>query len=200
MLHFRISLLGAIAAAALVGCSDSNPPVPFEERQEQTSASAAPVAEPQPTAVAESEAEQKASPAPTPRDGADEPIVDWPTGLTDRSGVRVGPYFSRDELRAINGKFLQEELKPGWQLERVVEVLGKPTRISRTNGLTGKSPEQVKKFMDDPLIPPDVKAHLSKVLETCTWSFADDPDTYFIMLGFEDGQLTKHGIVLKVPK
>lgn len=116
-------------------------------------------------------------------------FAELPAGLTPGGGVTVGPTFSRDELRDIAGRFIQNEIKPGWQLEEVIAVLGKPTKFTRSNGFIGQAPEQQKKFMEDPLIPPTVKRQMQKELVICTWSDSKDPGSIFIMLGFQDGVL-----------
>lgn len=123
--------------------------------------------------------------ATEPYDGT----VELPAGLTTAGGVKVGPNFSRKELRDIAGRFIQNEIQPGWTLERVLAVMGKPTKFSRTNGFTGQTPEQQKQFLDEPLIPPSVKRQMQKELVICTWSDKEDPGSIFIMLGFEDGVL-----------
>jgi hypothetical protein len=128
--------------------------------------------------------------------------VPWPTGTTPFGGVKVGPAFSKEELKAVAGRFIQRGIMPGWTLDEVLAVLGTPTTFSRTDGFIGMSPGQKQKFLDDPLIPPDVKASMKDVLEICTWSYADDPETYFISLGFENGRLLDgdHAIALRLPK
>jgi len=127
-------------------------------------------------------------------------LADWPTGITTSSGVKIGPYFSKGELTAIAGKIIQQGIGPGWELRRVIGVLGRPTKVSRFDGYLGMSPDAVKEFKDNPLIPPDVKAHMSKVRETCTWSCAEEPETHFILLGFEEGRLVEtDGIMIRLP-
>lgn len=116
-------------------------------------------------------------------------FAELPAGLTPGGGVTVGRTFSRDELRDIAGRFIQNEIKPGWDLEKVIAVLGKPTKFARSNGFIGQTPEQQKKFLEDPLIPPSVKRQMQKELAICTWSDSKDPDSIFIMLGFQDGVL-----------
>lgn len=113
-----------------------------------------------------------------------------PTGLTGIFGERVGPDFTTEELRAVAGRFIQNEVRPGWELQRVLELLGKPSTFSRTNGLVGQSPEQQKKFMEDPLVPPAVKRNMLKELVICTWNDSGDPDNRFIKLAFVDGRLS----------
>jgi hypothetical protein len=120
-----------------------------------------------------------------PYDGS----AELPTGLTSAKGVKVGPNFSRKELREIAGRFIQNEIQPGWTLDRVLAVMGKPSNFSRTNGFAGQTPEQQKQFLEEPLIPPSVKRQMQKELVICTWSEKEDPDSLFIMLGFEDGVL-----------
>jgi len=89
--------------------------------------------------------------------------ANWPSGLTDPSGARVGRYFSREELTRIAGKIIQRGIGPGWRLHNVVEILGTPTKVSRMGGSIGMSPEDVREFMGNPLIPPDVKANMNRV-------------------------------------
>lgn len=115
--------------------------------------------------------------------------AELPTGLTSTQGVRLGPHFSREELREVAGRFIQNEIQPGWQLERVIAVMGKPTVFQRTNGLSWHPPEKRKQFLEDPLIPPSVKREMQKETAICTWSDKEDPDSYFIMLLFEEGVL-----------
>lgn len=115
--------------------------------------------------------------------------AELPAGLTTLRGVKVGPNFSHKELRDIAGRFIQNEIQPGWTLERVLAVMGKPSEFSRTNGFTGQTPEQQKQFLEEPLVPPSVKRQMQKELVICTWSDKGDPDSIFIKLGFEDGVL-----------
>jgi len=121
---------------------------------------------------------------------AAEETGELPTGLTGILGERVGPDLTTDELRAVAGRFIQNEVRPGWELERVLGLLGKPSTFARTNGLVGQSPEQQKKFMDDPLIPPGVKRTMLKELVICTWNDSSDPDNRYISLAFVDGRLS----------
>lgn len=133
---------------------------------------------------------------------AKEQIVDLPSGLTDRDGVRVGPYFSKKELHDIAGKFIQNEIRPGWELKRVIGILGKPTTFSRTDTFGGNNDaKERKQFLDDQLIPPGTKAQMLKKTEICTWSCSDDSGKNFIMLGFEEGRLgdDKFSVTLRLP-
>jgi hypothetical protein len=125
-----------------------------------------------------------------------------PTGLTGIFGERVGPDFSPEELRAVAGRFIQNEVRPGWELERVLGLLGKPSTFSRTNGLVGQSPDEQRRFMDDPLIPPGVKRSMSKELVICTWNDSTDPDNRFIKLAFVNGRLSgdEGAIVVQLAK
>jgi len=125
-----------------------------------------------------------------------------PTGLTPPGGAKVGPAFDRKELSEIAGRIIQSGIRPGWDLERVLAVLGKPTRFMRINGFTGQTPETQKKVLDDPLVPPDVKQQMLKELVICTWSYTKDPGSYFITLGFNDGVLDgdDESITINLPK
>jgi hypothetical protein len=125
-----------------------------------------------------------------------DPVAEWPTAS---SGVKAGPYYSKDELTAIAGRIIQNGIGPGWELSRVIGILGKPTNVSRSDGYMGMGPDEIREFKNNPLIPPDVKEHLSRVQEICTWSFADEPASHFIMLNFVDGRLQTDGIVIRLP-
>lgn len=127
---------------------------------------------------------------PNPK-GDDEEIVPWPAGFTKgKFGDRVGPRFSKEELKEVAGKFIQNEIKPGWKIDRVLAIMGKPTKFSRMDSFGNASEAERRKVLDDPLTPPDLKKHMLKVIEICTWEYKEDPGKNFIMLSFMDGEFT----------